>query len=204
MEKFFNRRKMHWPSNHILPATFTCSFCGSKVTSDIGLPLVRNGSNGEKLYTPASGVYICNNCYTPTFVSDNFQYPAPRIGKDLNNIPQNINNLYEEARRCYSADAYTGVILLCRKLLMHVAIDQGAKCNKKFIDYVNFFVEEHYINVKSKPWIDRIRQMGNDANHEIKINSEKDARMIILFCEMLLATVYEYPGIEEEFERKQK
>ena len=204
MDKYFNRYQMHWENNLILPDSFTCSFCGRKVTSDIGLPLVRYGSNGEKFCEPASGVYICINCYRPTFIYDCKQFPAERIGKQFEGIPKNINNLYEEARSCYSVDAYTGVILLCRKLLMHVAIDQGAKSNKRFIDYVNYLDEEHYINVNSKHWVDRIRRLGNDANHEIIINSEEDARTIILFCEMLLATLYEYPGIEKKIEHKPK
>ena len=39
------------------------------------------------------------------------------------------------------------------------------------------------------------RQFGNQANHEIRINTKEEAKRIIKFCEMILKLNYEYPSI---------
>jgi len=35
--------------------------------------------------------------------------------------------------------------------------------------------------------------MGNEANHEIKVMTRDEAEVVMLFTEMLLKTIYEYP-----------
>ena len=40
---------------------------------------------------------------------------------------------------------------------------------------------------------DKIRKLGNEANHEIMIGNREDAKKIIQFSTMLLKTNYEYP-----------
>ena len=48
-----------------------------------------------------------------------------------------------------------------------------------------------------KKWVDAIRKKGNEANHEIQLMGERDARNIVRFSEMLLRFVYEMPNIYE-------
>lgn len=78
---------------------------------------------------------------------------------------------------------------------MHVAVDLGADENLRFIEYINFLNEHHYVSVKSNEWIDQIRKYGNEATHEIEVSSKQDAQLILKFCEMLLKMNYEYPSI---------
>jgi hypothetical protein len=42
--------------------------------------------------------------------------------------------------------------------------------------------------------VDYIRTKGNEANHEITIMSDEDAKDLITFSEMLLKFVYEFPA----------
>ncbi len=105
-----------------------------------------------------------------------------------------IKNLYDEARQCIAANAFTASILSCRKILMHVAVSKGAKENLNFIEYVDYLAKNNYLAQGGKDWVDLIRQKGNEANHEIKIMSENDAKDLIKFTEMLLKIIYEFPA----------
>lgn len=133
----------------------------------------------------------------PTFIYYDIQIPGARFGSSVNSVPKEVNDVYEEARSCYATNAFTGTVLLCRKLLMHVAVDLGAKDNLRFIEYVNYLNDHHYVSIKSDKWIDQIRKYGNEATHEIQVNTQQDAQMILKFCEMLLKMNYEYPAIAE-------
>lgn len=81
-----------------------------------------------------------------------------------------------------------------RKLLMHVAVDQGAEEGKSFAFYVGYLEENHWIPPNGKEWVDAIRKGGNEANHEIAIAGEPQAKQLLDFVEMLLKFVYEFPS----------
>ena len=44
---------------------------------------------------------------------------------------------YREARNGVSVGAHTSSVLACRKLLMNIAVNQGAEAGKSFISYVD-------------------------------------------------------------------
>lgn len=188
---------LKWNETNMISRSFTCGYCGAYVSSEKGMPLLEPGSGYNTNYYQKNniGVYICNNCCMPTFIYKDIQVPGNRYGSPVKGVPEEVNNVYEEARSCYAVNAYTGTVLLCRKLLMHVAVDLGADENLRFIEYINFLNEHHYVSVKSNEWIDQIRKYGNEATHEIEVSSKQDAQLILKFCEMLLKMNYEYPSI---------
>ena len=195
----FFKPSVHWDSKSVISASYKCSYCGTFVTSAEGLPLVDENYVAQKHFSkPSGGVYICPNCSYPTYIYQDEQVPLSRFGESIEYLPEKVEKIYEEARDSFSVGAYTAVMLLCRKLLMHVAVDLGADENKKFIDYVNYFETEGYISKNAKPWVDKIRKLGNEANHEILIGNREDAKKIIEFSAMLLKTNYEYPGKIED------
>jgi hypothetical protein len=49
-----------------------------------------------------------------------------------------------------------------------------------------------YIAVPNRPWVDRIRTLGNEANHELPLATKEQAEMALDFSDMLLKTLYEY------------
>lgn len=102
--------------------------------------------------------------------------------------------LYEEARGCATANHHTAAVMLCRKILMHTAVTQRAKAGLPFIDYVNFLVDAGYVPPNGKHWVDHIRKKGNEANHEIVIMQQQEAKDLIIFTEMLLRFIYEFPN----------
>jgi hypothetical protein len=85
-------------------------------------------------------------------------------------------------------------VLTGRKLLMHISVSQNAGSGLTFVQYVDHLVNNHYAPPNSKPWIDKIRLHGNEANHEIVLKAKEDAEEIMIFLEMLLKFIYEFPG----------
>lgn len=167
----------------MISKSYKCGYCGNEIASELG-------------YTARDrfgDIYICHKCNKPTFFDYNEkQTPGTLIGKHFKlNIPSDIKELYNEARKCYSVGAYSAVNMCCRKLLMHIAVDCGAKENLKFIEYVNYLDEENYIPRNSKKWVDIIRSKGNETTHEIKISDEKEAQQLIKFIEVIITLIYE-------------
>ena len=64
---------------------------------------------------------------------------------------------------------------------------------KSFAHYVTYLDEHGHTPQGSKEWVDEIRELGNDANHEIALMSVAEAEAIVNFTAMLLRLVYEYP-----------
>jgi hypothetical protein len=140
-------------------------------------------------------IYVCSHCDRPTYF-DPYGAPLPGVsfGESVTHLPQNIEALYNEARRCTSAAAYTASVLLSRKLLMNIAVSQGADPGQSFITYVEFLANNGFVPPNGKGWVDHIRKKGNEATHEIAIMNEGDAQDLISFLEMLLKFIFEFPN----------
>ena len=85
--------------------------------------------------------------------------------------------------------------MLCRKLLMHTAVEKGANEGQSFQQYVKWLVDERYAPRGAEDWLDYIRGRGNEANHEIVVMGKKDAEGVLRFTEALLRGVYELPKL---------
>ena len=188
--------KYQWHSySNIESKKYTCGYCGQPLSSDKGYVAKVFSDSGADI-RKTGYICICHNCSKPTFIDENNrQTPGHNFGNDVKHIDnQDIKSLYEEARKCYSVNSFTSVILSCRKLLMHIAVEKGAGENLKFIQYVEYLSEKNYIPPDAKGWVDHIREKGNEANHEIVIMKEEDAKDLLAFIEMLLKLVYEFPS----------
>jgi uncharacterized protein DUF4145 len=144
---------------------------------------------------PVAYIYICAYCGAPTYFDPNgFQIPGPSFGENVGSLPQDVAALYNEARSCVKANANTSAVLTCRKLLMHIAVEKGAKPGQSFIEYIEYLAGKGYVPPDGQGWVDHIRKKGNEANHEIKIMSAEDAKELITFSAMLLKFIYEFPA----------
>ncbi len=178
-----------WQQSATMAAkAFRCGFCGKDVASDRGYHC--SGGN-----TPPSFLRICPLCNLPTlFTPDGKQRPGVAFGQSVGSVPPNIENLYDEARRCTSAGAYTAAVLACRKLLMHIGVAQGAAEGLSFVQYVEYLAAKGFVPPGGGGWVDHIRQKSNEANHEIVMMKQEDAAELITFLEMLLKFIYEFPA----------
>lgn len=169
--------------------TFVCGHCGSSVASEMGY----YGTRGQNR---VATIYICHQCDKPTFFYSESQVPGPHFGQPVKHIPNvNVEKLYDEARACYTINAFTSSVMCSRKLLMNIAVSEGASEGKTFLDYVNHLETNNFIPPKGKAWVDAIRKLGNEANHSIEFKSSEEAKLILTFTEMLLKFIYEMPGM---------
>lgn len=170
--------------------SYKCGYCNLEVGNDKGYNYIEDSKK-------IAHIYICPNCDNPTFFDiSNNQYPGSKQGNDILNISnEEVKKLYEEARNCFSVNAFTAVALCSRKLIMNISVHLGADENKKFIEYVNWLDKENYIPQNAKGWVDQIRKIGNYATHEIDILTKEDAKKTLIFIEFLLKLVYELPSM---------
>jgi len=139
-------------------------------------------------------VYICPHCDKPSYFGSKTQIPGVAPGNEVKALPPDIEALYREARNCVAIGSDTSAVLTCRKLLMNIAVSQGAPTGKSFMEYVEFLANNGFVPPKGKGWVDHIRKKGNEANHEIVLMSKPDAEELISFSEMLLKFIYEFPS----------
>lgn len=183
---------MSWnsPAN-LKPRTFTCGFCGKVVASD-------RGYFAQSVdVSPAFQwlTYICPHCYKPTFLeTGNTQIPGVAPGVDIAGVPTDVDQLYREARNSVAIGSYTAAVLTCRKILMNIAVSEGASAGESFQAYVEFLSAKGFVPPHGKGWVDHIRTKGNEANHQIVLMSRSDAEDLITFLEMLLKFIFEFPS----------
>lgn len=167
---------------------YTCGYCGNK------------GGPREVIYGTSGGgrdgreILVCAVCDKPSALIDDELTPGPKFGESVGGLPADVAALCDEARGSMAVPAHTAAVLLCRKILMHVAVGAGAGENLKFIEYVQYLSDKHYVPPNAKGWVDHIRDKGNEANHEIVLMSREEAQQLISFTEILLKLMYELPN----------
>jgi Domain of unknown function (DUF4145) len=179
----------NWSNLSGIPSMrFTCGYCGNLVASDRGYHSTARVQNEQGF------LCICPHCERPTFLHGDRQIPGVSPGAEVGHLPQDIQALYTEARRCTANSNFTAAVLVCRKLLMNIAVSRGADPGKKFIEYVDYLADKGYVPPNGRGWVDHIRTKGNEATHEIVLMSKTDADELITFAEMLLKFIYEFPA----------
>ncbi len=179
------------------PKSFVCGFCGNRVASHTGI---------ETRAQPPARIYLCPLCNLPLIflmrksTSREEQIPSPLPGQPVHGVPSELRILYDEARRSSSAGAYTASVLVCRKMLVDLAVAQGDayRKGKPFMDYVGYLTKELFAERRSQGWLDRIREQGNKATHELGAMSEEDSLQLITFVDMLFKLFYEFPEMMKD------
>lgn len=183
-------------------ASWTCGYCGLSVGGTLGYykstinphANVANQLQPQQITHGMQRILICPHCDKPTYFEGNTQMPGVAFGADVGHLPSDVSGLYKEARNCMSVSAFTASVLATRKLLMNVAVSQGAAPNGSFQSYVTYLSTQGYVAPNAAGWIDHIRDKGNEATHEIPPVSEDDAKNLLTFMEMILKLVFEFPN----------
>lgn len=174
-----------WEKIHsIVSRAYTCGHCGNVVASAQGYTSNQTGYR----------IYACPHCTQPTYFTPDVQIPGVAPGNEVAELPSDIEALYKESRKCVADSSYTAAVLTCRKLLMNIGVAQGAKEGQRFIDYVEHLAANGYVPPNGQGWVDHIRKKGNEATHEIVLMAKEDAEELIVFTEMLLKFIYEFPS----------
>lgn len=169
------------------PLSYPCGFCNNKVAS-------ARGWSSQSARPSTRLIYICPNCDRPTFFENGLPTPGPLVGRDFAGLPDSTADAYREARLALAVGAPTAAVLMLRKLLMNVAVSQGAEEGQSFAAYIGFLEDKGWVPPNGRSWADHIRKKGNEATHEIQVMSAEDAGELMIFAEMLLAFVYDFPN----------
>ena len=133
----------------------------------------------------------CPACLKGSVVNNDVITPMPFLGDDVQGLEEPVKGAYLEARKSLSSKSNTACVLMCRKILMNVAVNKGAPKGNNFIDYVNYLVEKGHITPTMQVWVNKIREIGNEATHEIPLSDDKQASNALTFTALLLKNVYE-------------
>ncbi len=179
---------------------FTCGHCG------------RDGSAAVvALYNPQAGQMTrwlqCPTCGEGSVESDGpvpYMYPGVAPGPTIEGLPKEVADAYGEARRCMSVNAYTACEGLCRKILMHVAVEKGAKEGDTFAAYITHLEGAGYVTPPMKPWVNLIREHGNEAQHLLPPTDKGRAEATLMFTAELLRLTYEMDFMAKRYSTPKK
>ena len=172
--------------------TYTCANCNTAVSGAV-----------VAFYFNKVGYVrwlLCSNCAEGSVqTSDGLIYPSASFGPIIEGLPKDIEIAYKEARACISANALTACELMCRKILMHVAVEKGAKEGDTFVAYLTFLENQGYITPPMKKWVDLIRQHGNEATHRLATPLLVRTESTLIFTAELLRLVYEMEYLANKY-----
>ncbi len=177
-----------WSELIAVPAeTFRCSYCSADIGASFGWRTA-----GQ----PPAVVRVCPLCNAPTFFDiKGVQWPGAKAGQPVGYLPEDVKAIYEEARSCVAANAPSGAAMLCRKILMHVAVEKGARSNRTFKYFVKWLIDNGHAPRSAEVWLRYVRDRANDVNHEIMVMSKEEAEALVRFTQALLSNVYELPSL---------
>jgi hypothetical protein len=163
---------------------YTCGFCNRDVS---GIVVAEYNST----YTRVQWL-ICPSCEEGSVYSMRKGLnPRSSFGYEIEGLPDIVKKAYQEARDCFSVNAYIACEQLCRKILMYVAVEKGAEDNEAFSYYIRFIIDKGYITEPMKPWVELIKEHGGKATHLIEESSKERAESTLMCTAQLLKIIYE-------------
>jgi len=146
---------------------------------------------------------LCPSCGDGSVLTrQGFIHPSVLFGPEIVGLPSNVKEVYQEARNCMSVNAYTACELVCRTILMYVAVEKGAKEKQTFVDYISYFQDKQLITPNMKPWVDIIRGHGGKSAHTLEKPDKNRAESTLMFTAELLRLVYEMEHLANKYTTK--
>jgi hypothetical protein len=129
-----------------------------------------------------------------------FPQPSTQAGDYHESIPEIIREDFAEANRCYFANAYKGVVMMCRRIVQQVARNKLAEkiisrrdLHKQIAELLNSGLITRSLHGLST----EIKHFGNFGAHPQEDGLDKityeDAEIIMRFTEILLRDLYIIP-----------
>ena len=160
---------------------YVCGHCGTAVT---GWAVSHTEDKYQRRWL------LCPQCGRGSVQNDDAILPPPQTFGNIDGLPDGIDNLYDEARASFGAQAYTGCEMLCRKILMNTAVNKGAEKNKRFVEYVDYLDSHGHITPSLKDMATIVKDNGNDAAHEVDPPDRERAEYTLEFTRSMLYIVY--------------
>ncbi len=170
---------------------YKCGHCGTSVSGAViaywqgGVTYQGRSTNREVRWL------LCPECVQGSVWNDGNVVPGAAFGPSIQGLPSDVDSAYKEAQSCMRANAFVAAELLCRKILMHVAVDKGAKEGDSFAAYLSHLESKGFITPPMKGWVELIRKHGNDSTHKLAPPVQTRAESTVMFTAELLRLVYE-------------
>ena len=169
-------------TSHTKAVNYKCWNCGRHIASEH-----RYVDNFH-----IASINICPYCNAPRIIDVyNREFPFTLPGRQIEKLPKNIKNIFDEARTCLGAGAYTATVMLLRKILMNIAVTEGAEENLKFFQYVEYLCSEGIVHKRQQKQAEEVKNLGNAANHEIESRTKEDAERMLSLISLILTNNYE-------------
>jgi hypothetical protein len=173
--------------------TYQCGSCGASTNGRVLCEFVRSADKANVTWCLCS----CEKQEPAVIIKKDDvvikQVPLAKEFHAAQDWPPDLAKLYEEAALAYSAGAFTASSMACRKLLMACACDKSASDGLRFVEYVDYITNSVLTFPAAKASIDKIRDIGNDANHKIQFINQPDAARAMKIVTYLLNTIYSLP-----------
>ena len=182
---------------------YLCGWCGHALSTSTGFFKLKEWIPIDEYYggpfvpnRRSTDIRICPECWVATtFLDKDHQLPGRIKGDNLDPREKSddvklIVTLYNEARVALSRAAPSCAVLMCRKLFMHVAVERGAKTGLRFIQYVDYLKNQGIVGKPQHSLLDRIRDGGNEENHEVVRATPERAEELLDFVTLLIRSVY--------------
>lgn len=174
---------------------YTCVGCGRDVSGAIVAERHYGYEDVKWLQCPICGEGAVQR-------KDGCVYPGKVFGPVIEGLPRSVSDGYEEARNCMSVNAFTACELICRTILMYVAVEKGAKENETFVSYIDYLENKGFITPPMKEWVGLIKEHGGKAAHLLEGTDEKRAESTVMFTAELLRLVYEMDFMAKKYTKK--
>lgn len=170
---------------------YTCGGCGSKVRGRV----IADGNPGNSNDLVTWCYCVCGQPTSFKMVNGVVdQYPRALEFTVRTDWPSELQDLFKESALAFTGTAYTASAMVSRKILMLIAAKEGSQDISNFGKCVDFITNSVLTYPKAKPAIDVIRQIGNEANHQVQFVNETDSRRSLKIVELVLTAVYSLPA----------
>ena len=145
----------------------------------------------------------CVNCFEGLVINDGWVSPSSKPLKTVKGLDTDTAAAWDEVRGCLSVGATTAAVHMCRKILLHVAVEKGIapKDGKgrapSFAACIDHLKSEGYVTPSMVPWVEKIKDTGNEGAHELTPIPSSDATLVAQFTSHLLVLTYEMVALME-------
>jgi hypothetical protein len=196
-----------------------CPDCNSIVETEIVFEYPHNVQHIDEMRCEGTIVKLakCLNCENPILFTEDFidiednyfvqgkvqLYPDKESGLK-SNAPSTILRPYNEALKCFRANAYEATVVMCRKGIDAICHDKGETkgnlVNKLKNLKDNGLLENTFYN-----WSNELREIGNLGahSHDVEI-TQQDAKDTLEFFEALILYLYHLVDKYNELIKRKK
>lgn len=169
-------------------------------------------------YDPESGTperwtaAHCPNCKQATLYLQNYwseagwdeywqAYP-PQTRRLDPAVPAALRTDYSEAQRCVDAKCYTAGVIMARRVIEGICVEQGFKV-RNLLGSLKEMRDAGVIDARLYDWADVVREVGNEGAHASgKTVSRDDTEEVLKFVEALLDYLYVFQSRYIQFKAR--